>query len=1243
MPDGTAEVRWTQRCIDSWSQCRDFLYGLRVAWVSTASALIGLLLYFRAAQAQDLFLEVRGHLLSDTLFWLGFYVAVIMAWALPVFVSARWILARFEEGPKAHPRVRPVKVWVRRRVPLMLGAVCLAAVGVGQLMAMRNSPTFRDASVEELKAELRNQATKATKECQRTNPVQAAACIVIAIPNTVATGVGLTISALVGREMVPHVAYIIAAYVMFWFLFARPSGSASELKTPRYGRRAFLSTASFVSLGFVGGLLAFLLVLATRADAWLSLIGPALALLTVGVLAWLGMERTLWWLGTISAIPIGILIIFSFYGVVKVEAESAFGLAHLVLLPAATVVIGFLLWWALAPFSDGRASRFGQMLHWLGRGHGTIDEDRATLRFINPIFGTLLVVTLIVIALLVVVHPIVVTGPFRLHRAILLPVVLGMPVALFTYLTHWSARARAPLIFGLVLVVGAIGVLLHDHHRIRTVEGAPDRMKLDAVVDMWAGVNNCKEKLETCPAPIIVAAAGGASRSAFHVGGVIGNLLDEQRFSPLREHRSWVTAASFDVVGSRILTASLDGTAMIWDAGTGQLLRELFTPDAAAKAVRSARFGPNGKQVVTASEDKTATIWDAESARVVQKLEPHEEAVNSAEFSADGQLVVTASTDKLVRIWEVATGKLKYPPLQGHASAVTAATFHPDGSRIASGAFDGTVLVSDPATRKIHHTLRHDRAVRSIAFSPDGKRLLTASDDETARVWDAATGAPLHVLESHNGRVNSAAFSTDGTKIITAGWDNTVRIWDAATFEEQKILRAHTNKIMDAAFSTDGLRIITAAQDGTARVWNASTYKRQPWAVQAPRPFANQLFAISAVSGGSLGAVITYAALADAQRGNFTGTGLGFPPCTQNAMTDQDWFGAQVRGRQVQLADPVHSWRDCLQLLTSGDFLSPVVVGMVSNDPLRIDMRGNRAVVLEHAWEARYAHLTGQKDGLGITSKDDENTTLAQSLSTVRQKAAAQGIWLPILLLNGTSVQTGRRIITSDVDTLTRDATRKVTGRVFADSYDLHELLGHLETKGQAAKAAKLVCPGCDIRLSTAATMSARFPLISPPGTIVGGDGKTVMDRVVDGGYYENFGAITATELADELRRRGLPAPIVILISNEPHLSKMECVVDDVGYPSSTSTPWFPTFSSPLDALYGTSNARATHAAVNLCNSTGDRFVFIRVNPDRSDPRKELSMSWWLSKHVQKRLDEQIDDPVNLEALKRISPEARTN
>jgi WD40 repeat protein len=52
------------------------------------------------------------------------------------------------------------------------------------------------------------------------------------------------------------------------------------------------------------------------------------------------------------------------------------------------------------------------------------------------------------------------------------------------------------------------------------------------------------------------------------------------------------------------------------------------------------------KRIVTASKDKTARIWDADAGKAIGKpLQGHTGWVLSAAFSPDGKRIVTASRD----------------------------------------------------------------------------------------------------------------------------------------------------------------------------------------------------------------------------------------------------------------------------------------------------------------------------------------------------------------------------------------------------------------------------------------------------------------------------------------------------------------------------------------------------------------------------------------------------------------------
>ncbi len=79
------------------------------------------------------------------------------------------------------------------------------------------------------------------------------------------------------------------------------------------------------------------------------------------------------------------------------------------------------------------------------------------------------------------------------------------------------------------------------------------------------------------------------------------------------------------------------------------------------ETVESASFSPDGKRVVTASRDTTARVWDADTGKPVGEPMTHGEWLVSASFSADGPRVLTASWDKMARDWNAFWPSLDRP------------------------------------------------------------------------------------------------------------------------------------------------------------------------------------------------------------------------------------------------------------------------------------------------------------------------------------------------------------------------------------------------------------------------------------------------------------------------------------------------------------------------------------------------------------------------------------------------------
>ncbi|WP_445166332.1 hypothetical protein ACTXG7_21060 [Mycolicibacterium sp. Dal123E01] len=188
------------------------------------------------------------------------------------------------------------------------------------------------------------------------------------------------------------------------------------------------------------------------------------------------------------------------------------------------------------------------------------------------------------------------------------------------------------------------------------------------------------------------------------------------------------------------------------------------------------------------------------------------------------------------------------------------------------------------------------------------------------------------------------------------------------------------------------------------------------------------------------------------------------------------------------------------------DFLGPTVAALafrdLANSLLRINIHdSDRAAVLEEAWENAAAEQGGHLDrGLWQTARD-----------------ANGDIVFPLLMLNGTSVTDGCRVTATALDLSTVQAGQDQGGSSSTDCLALSEK--RFSKPGEALPALPATkdvfdntCSGkgdrdpSDIRLSTAALLSARFPYVSPTGGLYSCTGN---DRTfdLDGGLIDSSGA----------------------------------------------------------------------------------------------------------------------------------------
>jgi hypothetical protein len=206
-----------------------------------------------------------------------------------------------------------------------------------------------------------------------------------------------------------------------------------------------------------------------------------------------------------------------------------------------------------------------------------------------------------------------------------------------------------------------------------------------------------------------------------------------------RAHSAW---RENDVQRAADILARCDPTLRNWEWSYLYRLchSDLRTFKGHTSAVHGVAWSPDGTRLGSASADGTVRVWDAgtgqEAVTLTRDSDVNLYQVRGVAFSPDGTRLAGARDDGTVRVWDVRTGQ-QVLTLKGHTKGVHGVTFSPDGTRLASASDDQTVKVWDAKKGQEALTLKgHTREVRAVAFSPDGTRLASASGDFTVRVWD---------------------------------------------------------------------------------------------------------------------------------------------------------------------------------------------------------------------------------------------------------------------------------------------------------------------------------------------------------------------------------------------------------------------------------------------------------------------------------------------------------------------------
>jgi YD repeat-containing protein len=291
-----------------------------------------------------------------------------------------------------------------------------------------------------------------------------------------------------------------------------------------------------------------------------------------------------------------------------------------------------------------------------------------------------------------------------------------------------------------------------------------------------------------------------------------------QERAVLRGHALPLGGAEWSDDGSRVLTHAQDFTTRVYDGGDGDRVSVLRDPN--DNRITSASFSPDGDRVVTTTFINTAYIWDSERGKILYEL-PGDDP-SDAQFSSNGRLVVTGHQTGLVRLWRASDGK-RLLVRRVDPQDVFELELSQDGKHLLTTSFEGAIAVWSFPTMELEGVpVAPDNVRREAVLSNDGSMVAAAEPGGAARVWTTA-GEELATLTGHDGPVNEVRFDPTGRYVVTAGEDASALVWEIETERVVARLDGHRAGVTTAEFSPDGRTVLTSSLDDTARVWDPGT------------------------------------------------------------------------------------------------------------------------------------------------------------------------------------------------------------------------------------------------------------------------------------------------------------------------------------------------------------------------------------------------------------------------------------
>jgi WD40 repeat protein len=315
--------------------------------------------------------------------------------------------------------------------------------------------------------------------------------------------------------------------------------------------------------------------------------------------------------------------------------------------------------------------------------------------------------------------------------------------------------------------------------------------------------------------------AAGASGAVVVIDAALGMQVTKL------EGQGIVRTAHFDPSSRRIVSASMDGSARVFDT-TSPYRRWSSSPIGDDCGIMTS-LEPDRRFVAIGCGDHATRVWDTAHDQLLAELPsvtpvPGDFAGAFPAVSADGTRAAIARGNA-VEVYGLPGRHFLHTI--AHRAPVNAVAFAQTGHALISGAIDGTLLVTRDGRDPIALPTS-GAGIDAAAFLADG-RIVAADDRGRLRVYDLERGTTLADLETPT-RIGLLRPSPDSRYLVTVpgstipssnGKAGPPVLWDVEHYRVVTQLDGHAGRVFSARWVAG--QILTAGSDGAARLWDGET------------------------------------------------------------------------------------------------------------------------------------------------------------------------------------------------------------------------------------------------------------------------------------------------------------------------------------------------------------------------------------------------------------------------------------